>query len=119
MGCGRSYRLKLTPWERESCNRLTADAEKQPIIDALQLGVRAVITKRASPETFVKSIRMVIAGEYWIPRVSISDLVRVLHTGAACPAQKQPTLNLTPRELETVIAVVGGCSNKDEAPRVA
>ena len=52
---------------------LTAQAEKQQIIDALRLGVRGVVMKTASPKTFVKSIRMVTEGEYWVPRGTISD----------------------------------------------
>jgi DNA-binding NarL/FixJ family response regulator len=96
---------------------LAADAEKQPIIDALQLGVHGVVTTRASRETFVKSIRMVMAGEYWIPRGTIADFVRALRAVPVDPAQKQSVLKLTPRELEVVIAVAGGYTNKDIAQR--
>src|SRR5712692_3530123 len=95
---------------------LTAAADKQQIIDALQLGVRGVVMKNASPKTFIKSIRMVMAGEYWIPRGNIADLVRVLH-GTPDPRQRQKTLNLTPRELEIVLAVAGGYTNRDIAQR--
>jgi len=95
---------------------LTAAADRQQIIDALQLGVRGVVMKNASPKTFIKSIRMVMAGEYWIPRGNIADLVRVLH-GTPDPRQRQKTLNLTPRELEIVLAVAGGYTNRDIAQR--
>lgn len=96
---------------------LTAEAQKQQIIDALQLGVRGVVMKTAPPKTFVKSIRMVMAGEYWIPRGNISDLVHVLNGAPVDPRQKPRTLNLTPRELEVVLAVAGGYTNGDIAQR--
>ncbi|SRR5713226_743312 len=96
---------------------LTAEAQKQQIVDALKLGVRGVVMKTAPPKTFVKSIRMVTAGEYWIPRGNISDLVRVLHGAPLDPGQRQRMVNLTPRELEVVIAVAGGYTNKDVAQR--
>jgi two-component system, NarL family, nitrate/nitrite response regulator NarL len=96
---------------------LTAAADRQQIIDALQLGVRGVVMKNASPNTFIKSIRMVMAGEYWIPRGNIADLVRVLHGASPDPRQKLKTLNLTPRELEIVLAVAGGYTNRDIAQR--
>ena len=96
---------------------LTAAADRQQIIDALQLGVRGVVMKNASPKTFIKSIRMVMEGEYWIPRGNIADLVRVLHGAPPDPRQKQKTLNLTPRELEIVLAVAGGYTNRDIAQR--
>jgi len=96
---------------------LTTQAERQQIIDVLKLGVRGVVMKTASTNTFVKSIRMVMAGEYWIPRGNIADLVRVLHGAPPDPRQKQRSLNLTPRELEIVVAVSTGYTNKDIAQR--
>lgn len=96
---------------------LTAQDDRQQLIDALRLGVRGVVMKTASPKTFIKSIRMVMAGEYWIPRGNIADLVRVLHGAPPDPRQKQRTLNLTPRELEIVIAVASGFTNPDIAQK--
>ena len=96
---------------------LTAKAEKHLIIDALRLGARGVVMKTASLETFIKSIRMVMAGEYWIPRGNIADLVGVLHGPTPDARQKRRTLNLTPRELEIVVAVAGGLTNPDIAQR--
>src|SRR5215469_711019 len=96
---------------------LTVDAERQQIIKALQMGVHGVVMKRAPLETFVKSIRMVMAGEYWIPRSNISDLIRVLQGERPEPSPKQNPLNLTGRELEIVRAVAAGYTNKDVAQR--
>jgi two-component system, NarL family, nitrate/nitrite response regulator NarL len=96
---------------------LTAEAQRQQIVDALKFGVRGAVMKTAPPKTFVNSIRMVMEGEYWVPRGNISDLVRVLHGAPPDPGQKQRMLNLTPRELEIVITVVGGYTNKDIAQR--
>jgi len=90
------------------------DAERQQIINALQMGVHGVVMKRAPLETFVKSIRMVMAGEYWIPRSNISDLIRVLQGDRP---ELSPKQHLTARELEIVRAVAAGYTNKDVAQR--
>jgi len=96
---------------------LTVDAERQQIINALKMGVHGVVMKRAPLETFAKSIRMVMAGEYWIPRSNIPDLIRALQGERPEPSTKQRPLNLTARELEIVRAVAAGYTNKDVAQR--
>ena len=96
---------------------LTAEAEKRRIVDALQLGVRGVVMKTASTKAFIKSIRTVMAGEYWIPRSNVADLVCILKGAPGDSNQKPRTLNLTARELEIVTAVAGGYTNRDVAER--
>lgn len=98
---------------------LTTQAERQEVIDVLQLGVRGMVMKTASAQTIVKSIRTVMAGKYWIPQGSIRDLVRVINGGPQVVSRRERTHNLTPRELEIVIAVATGCTNKDLAQRFA
>jgi len=96
---------------------MAAEVEKQHIINALQLGIRGVVMKTAPPETFVKSIRVVMAGEYWVPQCNIADLVRVLTRGSGDPRQKQSPLKLTSREWQIVNAVACGYTNRDVAER--
>src|SRR5262249_27111427 len=62
-------------------------------------------------------IRVVMAGEYWVPQCNIADLVRVLTRGSGDPRQKQSPLKLTSREWQIVNAVACGYTNRGVAER--
>jgi len=96
---------------------LTAAAEKEQIVEALQLGARGVVLKDSATQILLKSIRAVMNGEYWVGRESVSNLVQSLRT-LVTPASAFPQRNkyrLTPRELEIIAAVVAGFANKEIA----
>jgi two-component system, NarL family, nitrate/nitrite response regulator NarL len=96
---------------------LTAAAEKEQIVEALQLGARGVVLKDSATQILLKSIRAVMNGEYWVGRESVSNLVQYLKT-LVTPASAFPQRNkyrLTPRELEIIAAVVAGFANKEIA----
>ena len=59
---------------------LTAAAEKKQIVEALQLGARGVVLKDSATQLLLKSIHTVMAGEYWVGRESVSNLVQYLRT---------------------------------------
>lgn len=98
---------------------LARAANRQQIVQALQLGARGVVLRDAPTEAVIKSIRAVMAGEYWIARENISDLVQVLRASEKRfrKKTKQRNRRLTGRELEVVSAVVGGYTNKDIAQK--
>ena len=95
---------------------LTAAAEKDQIVEALQLGARGVVLKDSATQILLKSIRAVMNGEYWVGRESVSNLVQYLRglVGSSSTA-RQRGYGLTPRELEIVSAVVAGYANKEIA----
>lgn len=95
---------------------LTAAAEKEQIVEALQLGARGVVLKDSATQILLKSIRAVMNGEYWVGRESVSNLVQYLRglVGSTNTA-RQRRYGLTPRELEIVSAVVAGYANKEIA----
>lgn len=96
---------------------LTAAAEKEQIVEALQLGARGIVLKDSATQILLKSIRAVMDGEYWVGRESVSNLVQYLRT-LVSPASAFPQRNkyrLTPRELEIIAAVVAGFANKEIA----
>jgi two-component system, NarL family, nitrate/nitrite response regulator NarL len=97
---------------------LTAAIEKADIVKALQLGAAGVVLKASVGQTLVKAIRSVMAGQHWIGRESVSDLVQALRSMAA-PLEKTPPqrFGVTPRELEITSAVVAGLTNKEIAKR--
>src|SRR5712691_3290704 len=59
---------------------LTAAAEKNQIVEALQLGARGIVMKDSATQLLLKSIHTVMAGEYWVGRESVSNLVQFLRT---------------------------------------
>jgi len=96
---------------------LTAAIEREQIVKALQLGVRGVVLKESATELLLKSIHCVMAGQYWLGRESLSDLVRILRDLKAIPEPGEASrpFNLTPREVEIVAAIVKGYTNRDIA----
>jgi len=96
---------------------LTAAAEKQQIVEALQLGARGVVLKDSATQLLLKSIHTVMSGEYWVGRESVSNLVQYLRSMVQSSGEeaRQKKFGLTPRELEIVSAVVAGYANKEIA----
>ncbi len=97
---------------------LSAAVGKEQIVEALQLGARGVVLKESATQQLLKSMRTVMAGEYWVGRESVSDLVQYLRaaSGLAAAPQKK-NFGLTPRELEIVGTIVAGYTNKDIAQK--
>jgi two-component system nitrate/nitrite response regulator NarL len=96
---------------------LTAAAEKNQIVEALQLGARGVVLKDSATQLLLKAIHAVMAGEYWVGRESVSNLVQYLRNLVQSSGEeaRKRKFGLTPRELEIVAAVVAGYSNKEIA----
>ncbi|HET8823989.1 MAG TPA: response regulator transcription factor [Terriglobales bacterium] len=96
---------------------LTAAAEREQIVEALQLGARGVVLKDCGTEVLMKSIRAVLAGEYWVGREPVSNLMQYLRglMDSSTKISRQKRFGLTPRELDIVSAVVAGYANKEIA----
>ena len=97
---------------------LTAAIDRTAFVKALQLGAWGVVMKESATELLFKSIRSVMAGQYWVGRETVSDLVQALRTPEtdAAPGPRQ-TFDLTARELEVLSAVVSGHTNKEIAQK--
>jgi two-component system nitrate/nitrite response regulator NarL len=93
---------------------LTDCVETPEVLRALQLGARGVILKDSGPEVLFKSIHSVMAGELWIGRERVSDVVVSLRKLKAA-RRRSRTFGLTPREIEIARAVVAGYTNKEIA----
>ncbi len=95
---------------------LAAIIDPPQILEALKLGARGVVLKDAAEQLLFKSVRAVMAGEYWIGHTDVAGLVEHLKTvpgdGNGKAAQ---LLGLSRRELEITAAVVDGCTNGDIA----
>jgi DNA-binding NarL/FixJ family response regulator len=100
---------------------LTAAIDQGQIVQALRLGAYGVILKESTTQRLFDSIRCVMAGQYWVGRESVSDLVKALRSAGGPPdggaGLRTRDFGLTPREMEIVTLVVAGYSNPDIAQR--
>jgi two-component system nitrate/nitrite response regulator NarL len=99
---------------------LTVAIDDAQVVEALELGARGVVLKEAATELLFKAIRSVVAGQYWVGRDTVTDIVRHLRERAAAIARRRPSPaeRLTAREREIVAAVAAGDSNRQIAARL-
>jgi two-component system nitrate/nitrite response regulator NarL len=96
---------------------LTAQLEEQQVVQAFRAGARGIMTKAAPVDLLFKSIDAVMAGEYWVGRERVADLVRVFRSEPSEGEEHRP-FGLTTRELQVVQVVVAGYTNKEIAARL-
>jgi two-component system nitrate/nitrite response regulator NarL len=98
---------------------LTAEVGDSDIVEALQLGARGVVMKQTASDLVFKSMRAVMAGQYWVGRECVGELIDKMRERHAVPAPelRHATFGLTARELEIVSTVVGGYANNDIAQK--
>ena len=96
---------------------LTAAIDRTEIVKALQFGAWGVVLKESATDLLFKSIRCVMAGQCWVGRDSVSDLVQALReSGPASPeGAVRSVFGLTPREREILSSVVTGYTNREIA----
>jgi DNA-binding NarL/FixJ family response regulator len=94
---------------------LTASIEPADFVKALEVGARGVVMKDSASQILMKAIRTVMAGQYWIARQSVGSLVDTFRARPIAPLDRR--FGLTPRELEIVMAVATGLTNKELAQR--
>lgn len=84
--------------------------------EAVQLGVRGIITREITPEQLVKCVRAVSEGQFWLGQGQVADLIKEL-VSPEPRAKKNGNgrFALTPRELEVAEKIAAGCTNKDIA----
>ena len=92
---------------------LTGQIDKRQILEALQLGARAVVLKDAVVAHLSACIRAVMQGQYWLEGRPVQNLVQVLRdlTAQTAPPPRK-TFGLTARELEVVALITEGSTNK-------
>jgi DNA-binding NarL/FixJ family response regulator len=95
---------------------LAAAIEKSEIVQAIQLGARAVVLKHSASDALFECVRNVMAGRYWVGNENVSDLVQALQSllPPVNGAERKP-FGVTPRELQVIARVVAGYTNKDMA----
>jgi DNA-binding NarL/FixJ family response regulator len=98
---------------------LTASIDQTELVTALQLGARGVVMKDSPATLLLRAIRGVLAGEFWVGRERVANIVealrpRVPHAGGHAVHDH----GLTERELLVVAGVVSAYGNRDIASRL-
>ncbi len=98
---------------------LALKMETPETLEALELGARGVMPNDCTAELLLKGIRNVVAGQYWIGRNTVADLLESLASGtlAAPNGPLQKNSHLTPREIQIISGILRGESNKDIAKK--
>jgi two-component system, NarL family, nitrate/nitrite response regulator NarL len=88
---------------------------KTHLVEAFRLGAHGVVSKRSSRQVLFKSIRSVMAGQYWLERESVGVLVEALRESLAHGnGTKSPKdYGLTRREVDIITKITSGRSNKE------
>jgi DNA-binding NarL/FixJ family response regulator len=93
---------------------LTGSIETQQLLEALQLGARAVVLKSAVARELTACIRAVVGGQYWLNGKTVSNLVEVVSDLIGKKDEPPPKrFGLTPRELSVINLIVQGCTNHE------
>lgn len=88
---------------------------KRQVLEALQLGARAILLKR-DVRDLRSAIEAVIQGEYWVDGQRVSNVVKIVQQLASAMeqgAKPAKRYNLTGRELQIINSVTQGLMNKD------
>jgi two-component system, NarL family, nitrate/nitrite response regulator NarL len=95
---------------------LAASIDRREILRALKLGARGIVVKAAATQLLYRCIHSVVAGELWVGRESVPELVDALHELDGRSHEPPSFLaSLTGRERQIVAAIGSGASNRDVA----
>jgi DNA-binding NarL/FixJ family response regulator len=99
---------------------LSGALDDASIAQALQYGAKGYVAKTATPGDLIKAIRTTYAGELWVRRVLLTQVLE--HLRHQVQAQQGPLVvrreTLTAREHEIVRGVQQGLTNKEIATQL-
>jgi two-component system, NarL family, nitrate/nitrite response regulator NarL len=88
---------------------LTAGLEPKPLVEAVKLKVDGLVLKDAGGELLLRCVEAVLAGEQWIDKEAMKQVMAMLAHAPPSSAE------LTPREGDVVRQVAQGQRNKEIA----
>jgi DNA-binding NarL/FixJ family response regulator len=106
---------------------VSASDRASDVIQAIDLGAMGFVPKRASNDTLVEALRLVMAGGIYVPPMNLGANAQRAHTPAAIPAAESTTyqvtpsfeeLGLTPRQADVLTQLLQGKPNKEIARRL-
>lgn len=87
--------------------------------ESLLAGARGVVDDNVPPELLARAIRSVAAGQYWVGRDSVVEVLsHVRRLQHPAPATPRPADSLTPRERQVIRGIASGESNHLLADRL-
>jgi DNA-binding NarL/FixJ family response regulator len=93
---------------------LTTFDEDEYVIGALRAGASGFLLKRSSPEELVRAIHTVAAGDALLsPSVTRRMIDRLVEQPFPQPSSDQRLAELTPREMEVLLLIAQGLSNRE------
>jgi two-component system, NarL family, nitrate/nitrite response regulator NarL len=98
---------------------LAAAIDNVQVLEALELGARAVVLKEWATQDLIQSIHSVMAGQYWVGHETVAGLVQALQDArsAAKREERGKNFGLTSRELEIVPLIAAAYTNRDIATK--
>jgi DNA-binding NarL/FixJ family response regulator len=110
---------------------ISASDRASDVIQAIDLGAMGFVPKRASNDTLVEALRLVMAGGIYVPAMHLGSNANSgharAHTAPAIPAAEAATyqvtpsfeeLGLTPRQSDVLTQLLQGKPNKEIARRL-
>lgn len=100
---------------------LTGSFDAMPLTEALESGAAGLVLKQQPPETLIKAISKVHAGELWLDRAASADVIAQLSRVGRCELSERAverTTLLTRRERQVVMLVGEGLRNSQIASRL-
>jgi DNA-binding NarL/FixJ family response regulator len=100
---------------------LTGTIDRPEVLEAFRLGARGVVLKEQATDILFKSIRMVHAGQLWVGRDYVGELLGEAQAKGKAQVEGDvwSRFHLTRRELDIVAAVVAGSSNREIARKLS
>ena len=106
-------RLVKRRWPKARVVMLTAVADDETMLDAVEAGVDGYLTKDRAGSDVVDAVRAAHAGELLLPHVVAVELAHRVGMNRRQAARRIDVHDLTPRELEVLQALVEGQSSRD------
>jgi two-component system, NarL family, nitrate/nitrite response regulator NarL len=100
-------------WPQAKVIMLTAIADDETMLDAIEAGADGYLTKERAGSEVVEAVRAAHAGEILLPRTVAYELAQRVGSTRIKAASHIEVHDLTPRELEVLRALVEGRSSRD------
>ena len=111
----------IKTWRQGRIILLTTTDDLQVCLEAVQEGVLGVVSKMQSPEVLLKAIEKVHAGEVWIERSMMAQLLTTINIARhflAVDHESELIKQLSNRELEVIQLISRGLKNQQIASKL-